>query len=242
MELIKDIIEENTEDNSNEYNEDVDTLLGELLENKDDEFIAKVMTLVFKLGVNPNDPMFVVLGALGNLEFLIEQAPAALQQQFTEWRDDMSQLQAQEYKQTIAAYKKDISKTVEQLLNITDKRSSRSMRSLIPASAILLGTFCLGMFTGITVPPWVQGQLGGGYSDVSYSDLTNDQRATLNWAMSKEGKYARKIMEWNKGYLGSKCEQDVQQLGVKLTYGTQERTNGFCVVWVKPPDKRGVSH
>ncbi len=72
MELTNDIIENNTEDNSNNYNEDVNTLLGELLENKDDEFIAKVMTLVFKLGVNPNDPMFVVLGALGNLEFLME--------------------------------------------------------------------------------------------------------------------------------------------------------------------------
>ncbi len=242
MGLINDIMENKTEETPNNYNGEVTTLLGELLENKDEEFVTKLMTMVIKLGVNPNDPIFVILGALGNLEFIIEQAPAALQQQFTEWRDDMSKLQAQEHKQTIAAYKKDVSNAVNQLLNITDKRSSRSMRSLIPASAILLGTFCFGMFTGITVPPWVQGQLGGGYSDVSYSDLTNDQRADLNWAMSKEGRYARNIMEWNKGYLGSKCEQDVQQLGVKLTYGTQERDNGFCVVWVKPPEKRGVSH
>ena len=231
-----------TEETPQNYNGEVTTLLGELLENKDEEFVTKLMTMVFKLGVNPNDPIFVILGALGNLEFIIEQAPAALQQQFTEWRDDMSKLQAQEHKQTIAAYKKDVSNAVNQLLNITDLRSSRSMRSRIPASAILLGTFCLGMFTGITVPPWVQGQLGGGYSTVSYSDLTNDQRADLNWAMSKEGKYARKIMEWNQGYLGSKCEREVQELGVKLTYCTQERRNGFCVVWVKPPDKRGVSH
>ncbi len=223
------------------YNGEVTTLLGELLENKDEEFIAKLMTMVFKLGVNPNDPIFVILGALGNLEFIIEQAPAALQQQFAEWRDDMSKLQAQEHKKAIANYKKDINTVVAGLLNETEKRSSRSMRSLIPASAILLGTFCLGMFTGITVPPWVQGQLGGGYSDVSYSDLTNEQRADLNWAMSKEGRYARKIMEWNKGYLGGNCEQDVQELGVKLTYGTQERSNGFCVVWVKPPSQRAAN-
>ena len=242
MGFINDIMEKKTEETPQNYNGEITTLLGELLENKDEEFIAKLMTMVFKLGVSPNDPMFVILGALGNLEFIIEQAPAALQQQFTEWRDDMSKLQAQEHKQTIAAYKKDVSNAVNQLLNITDVRSSRSMRSLIPASAILLGTFCLGMFTGITVPPWVQGQLGGGYSDVSYSDLTNDQRADLNWAMSKEGRYARRIMEWNKGYLGGKCEQDVQELGVKLSYGTQERSNGFCVVWVKPPHQRMIDN
>ncbi|MGB5768448.1 MAG: DUF6753 family protein, partial [Crocosphaera sp.] len=241
MESNNDIIEKKTEDNSNNYNDNVTTLLGELLENKDEEFIAKLMTMVFKLGVNPNDPMFVILGALGNLEFLIEQAPAALQQQFTEWRGDIGKLQAQEHKQAIADYKKDVSNAVNQLLNITDKRSSRSMRSLIPAGAILLSTFCLGMFTGITVPPWIQGKLGGGYSTAFHSQLTNDQMETLNWAMSKEGKYARQIMEWNHGYLGGNCEQDVQELGVKLTYGTQERNNGFCVVWVKPPNQRALS-
>ncbi len=35
--------------------------------------------------------------------------------------------------------------------------------------------------------------------------------------MSGDGKYARNIMEWNKGYLGGPCERDVQELGVKLT-------------------------
>ncbi len=75
-------------------------------------------------------------------------------------------------------------------------------------------------------------------STAFHDKLTQDQVDALNWAMSKEVGYARKIMEWNKGYLGSKCEQDVQELGVKLTYGTQERSNGFCVVGVKPPGQR----
>ncbi|MCH2231933.1 MAG: hypothetical protein MK105_16475, partial [Crocinitomicaceae bacterium] len=95
-----------TEETPNNDNQEVTTLLGELLENKDEEFVRKLMTIVFKLGLNPNDPMFVILGALGNLEFLIEQAPAALQQQFMEWRDDIGKLQAQEHKQAIANYKK----------------------------------------------------------------------------------------------------------------------------------------
>ncbi len=230
-----------TEETPDNYNKELTTLLGELLENQDDEFVSKLMTMVFKLGLNPNDPIFVILGALGNLEFLIEQAPAALQQQFMEWRDDIGKLQAHEHKQAIANYKKDISNAVNELLNITDKRSSRSMRSLIPASAILLATFCLGMFAGVTVPPWVQGKLGGGYSNANHSQLTHDQVETLNWAMSRQGKYARKIMKWNEGYLGGNCEKDVQQLGVKLSYGTQERNNGFCVVWVKPPNQRAIS-
>jgi hypothetical protein len=80
--------------------------------------------------------------------------------------------------------------------------------------------------------------LGGGYSTAKHEQLTHTQVDALNWAMSSEGKYARQIMEWNKGYLGGNCEQDVQELGVKLTYGTTERNNGFCVVWVKPPSQR----
>ena len=231
-----------TEETPDNYNQEVTTLLGELLENQDEEFVSKLMTMVFKLGLNPNDPIFVILGALGNLEFLIEQAPAALQQQFTEWRDDIGKLQTQEHKQAISAYKKDISNAVNQLLNITDKRSSRSVRSLIPASAILLATFCFGMFTGITVPPWVQGKLGGGYSNANHSQLTYDQVEALNWAMSSEGKYARQIMKWNRGYLGGNCEEDVQQLGVTLTYRNRERENGFCVVWVKPPEQRMIDN
>ncbi len=71
-------ISNQTEETPNNYNQEVTTLLGELLENQDEEFVSKLMTMVFKLGLNPNDPIFVILGALGNLEFLIEQAPAAL--------------------------------------------------------------------------------------------------------------------------------------------------------------------
>ncbi|MEA5537040.1 DUF6753 family protein, partial [Crocosphaera sp. XPORK-15E] len=92
---------------------------------------------------------------------------------------------------------------------------------------------CFGAFMGITVPPWLE----GGYSN---KKLTQTQAESLNWAMSGEGKYARQIMEWNKGYFAN-CEQDVQKLGVKLSYGTQERINGFCVVWVKPPGQRALS-
>ncbi|MEA5536934.1 DUF6753 family protein [Crocosphaera sp. XPORK-15E] len=220
----------NPEETPNNYQGEVTTLLGELLENKDDEFVAKVMTLVFKLGVNPDDPMFVILGALGNLEFLLESAPAALQEQFKEWRQDIGKLQEQEHKKAISDYKKDISRAVGELITLTEKRAKSSFKSLVPAGAILLGTFCFGAFMGITVPPWLE----GGYSN---KKLTQTQAESLNWAMSGEGKYARQIMEWNKGYFAN-CEQDVQKLGVKLSYGTQERINGFCVVWVKPPGQR----
>ncbi len=217
------------------YDEPVRSLLEGILANKDDEFVEKVMTMVIQLGIDPDDPLFVVLGALGNLEFLLEEAPASLQLQFQQWKEDMGKLQAQEHRKAIADYKRDISRAVGELLTLTEKRASRSFQSLVPAGAILLGTFCLGAFAGITIPPWLE----GGYTTTT--KLTQTEAEALNWARSGEGKYARQLMEWNKGYLGGPCEQDVQRLGVKLTYGTQERINGFCVVWVKPPGERMVS-
>ena len=218
-----------------QYVESVNTFLEEVLENKNDEFVAKLMTLVIKQGIHPNDPLFVILGALGNLEFLIEEAPAALQEQFNEWRQDIGKLQEQEHRKAIADYKKDISRAVGELITLTEKRAARSFKSLVPAGIILSVAVCFGAFAGITIPPWLE----GGYATTK--KLTTTQADALNWAVSKEGKYARQIMEWNKGYLGGPCEKDVQELGVRLTYGTQERSNGFCVLWVKPPGQRAVS-
>ncbi len=218
-----------------QYDEPVRSLLEGILANKDSEFVRKVMTMVLKLGIHPDDPLFVVLGALGNLEFLLEQAPASLQLQFNEWKEDIGQIQQKEHKKAIADYKHDISHAVGELITLTEKRASRSFQSLVPAGAILLGTFCFGLFAGITIPPWLE----GGYTTTT--KLTQTEVDALTWAMGGEGKYARNIMEWNKGYLGGPCEKDVQELGVKLTYGTQERKNGFCVLWVKPPGQRAIA-
>ena len=235
MVFSDDFIQEPPQQIPPEYEEPVHTLLEEILANKDEEFVKKLMTMVIKLGVNPDDPLFVVLGALGNLEFLLEQAPASLQLQFNEWKEDIGQIQQKEHKKAIADYKHDISHAVGELITLTEKRASRSFQSLVPAGAILLGTFCFGLFAGITIPPWLE----GGYTTTT--KLTQTEVDALNWAISDEGKYARNIMEWNKGYLGGLCERDVQELGVKLTYGTQERKNGFCVLWVKPPGQRAVA-
>jgi hypothetical protein len=61
------------------------TLLDKLIEGKSEEFKRKVLELVARTGLEPDDPLFVVLLATGRLEVLMEETPHALEALFTSW-------------------------------------------------------------------------------------------------------------------------------------------------------------
>ena len=66
--------------------------------------------------------------------------------------------------------------------------------------------------------------------------LTLREALALDWALSKEGQYARQFMKWNQTLLGGKdrrvCSSEVSRLGVTLTLEGREAVNGFCTLWV----------
>ena len=65
-----------------------------------------------------------------------------------------------------------------------------------------------------------------------------DEAQALQWAMSQEGRLARNLMKWNQGWLNDgKCEELASDLGIKLTLNGKLAQNGFCVLWVKPPQQ-----
>ncbi len=69
-----------------------DTLLNRLLEGRSDTFKAKVLDIVYRHHLDPNDPNFQILIATGQLEVLLQDAPQALEQKFAQLLETLRRL------------------------------------------------------------------------------------------------------------------------------------------------------
>lgn len=207
-----------------------ESLLSEFLDDKDDIFKAKVLNIVVKHGLPSNDPLFLLLFATSSLQVMLEEAPSALHLTLEKARKTQTQI-AKEATQTT---KSEIAKATRELITKTEAlQLSRPTKVLIPGLSLFAIIFGLGLLSGVG-------------ATVSFNQLASSGRvlsvaeaAKLDWANSEEGKYAKNLWEWNKNYLQSgNCLTDMQQLGVKLTFGTQTALGGFCALWAVPPNER----
>ncbi|WP_250126694.1 DUF6753 family protein [Chroococcidiopsis sp. CCMEE 29] len=66
-------------------------LLDRVLLGKPDETKAKVLELVLRLGISPEDELFLVMIALGQLQVLVEGAPNDWQALFVEFRGELAE-------------------------------------------------------------------------------------------------------------------------------------------------------
>lgn len=210
------------------------TLLDKLIEGKSEEFKRKVLELVARTGLGPDDPLFVVLLATGRLEVLMEETPQALEALFTSWTREIRRSLDLVEQATLERQKSAIASAASALIRKAERQeASRLLKSLVPAAGLLFAVLGVGFCMGLTVPPY----LGGGY--VENMKITSDQAQVLRWAQSKEGKFARNLIDWNRGYLDNlECLKDAKRLGVKLQLGTRRASSGFCTVWTQPPNQR----
>jgi hypothetical protein len=66
-------------------------LLDRVLLGKPDETKARVLELVLRLGISPEDELFLVMIALGQLQVLVEEAPRDWQTLFVEFQEELAQ-------------------------------------------------------------------------------------------------------------------------------------------------------
>jgi uncharacterized protein YdiU (UPF0061 family) len=69
-----------------------DTLLNRLLDGRSDTFKAKVLDIVYRHHIDPNDPNFQILIATGQLEVLLQDAPQNLEQKFAQLLETLRRL------------------------------------------------------------------------------------------------------------------------------------------------------
>jgi hypothetical protein len=217
-----------------------DDLLAEALKGKSEDFKRRVLDFASRSGLSQDDPLFLVLVATGQLEAMLLDAPETLQLLFKTWNKDLANNLDQVEQVAVERQKVAINRAANALIHKSLLREGRNIiYSIIPATIVFFLIFAVGFIAGISIPSWIDGVLGGGYTKVRSNLLTWKEVEAMNWAMSSEGRFAKNLINWNRGYLeNGECLKDAQKLGVVLSQYNRKASSGFCTVWVTSPDKR----
>jgi hypothetical protein len=198
------------------------TLLDQVLQDKNDWEKQKILQWVYKTQTPPNDPLFLIMLALGNQQFLLEQAPKNLNQLFDDQYERFIEIIDRTLKESeraaLISQRAAIAAAVSALLKKTDwEQRSRILGAILPAAGILVAAIGVGILLGMTVPLWLQ----GGYAADKPRQLTVAEVEDLRWLKSADGKLAKNLIRWNSGMLDNlNCLEDVERLNVTLSRWT----------------------
>ncbi|MGL6339515.1 MAG: DUF6753 family protein [Waterburya sp.] len=137
-------------------------------------------------------------------------------------------------------------------INLTQAKVSSSVSQLVKHAAHekavhdWIAMSRLGVYLmGAMIFAFVCGVFTRSYFDYRYSNsgLSNQDTALLEWVKSEQGKLAQNLTAWNSRGLTKKgktyiCEQEVAKLDVTLKVEGQTVNNGWCVLWIHPPEQR----
>jgi hypothetical protein len=217
-----------------------DDLLAEALKGKSEDFKRRVIDFALRSGLSQDDPLFLVLIATGQLEAMLTDAPETLKLLFNAWNQDLAHNLEQVELVAVERQKVAINRAANALIHESLLREGRSiLYSVFPATIVFFLIFAVGFIAGMSIPSWISGVLGGGYTKVQSTNLTWKELEAMKWAISSEGKFAKNLINWNRGYLeNGECLKDAQKLGVVLSQYNRKASSGFCTVWVTSIDKR----
>jgi len=238
--MTQEVAPANKNPSHEEGNEQVNKFLAEALKGKSEEFKKQVLSFAVSCGLSQDDPLFLILVATGQLEAMLKNAPEVLQLLFETWNRDLARNLQEVEKVAVERQKVAIDRAAHALILKAQFTESRKLlTSVLPAGLLLFFILGIGAIMGILMPPWIAGILGGGYTKVQSSALTWNELEAMKWGMSREGKFARNLIDWNRGYLeNGECVKDAQRLGVILSQYGRKSKSGHCVVWATPPTKR----
>ena len=227
------------------------SLMDEVLMYQPRETQREVRKLVEMSGIDQDDPYFLILLSCRIIQILLQNAPGDLQascdqsrleivktfdsyiQKLRDSQDEIFRQHSQTaLDQSIAKVNNAIAKTLEDN-NIEIKKGKFTPRVWGGIISSVAAAIALSV-----------GFVGGWSFDKAVLAKTNtrqlspEQEVLLQWAESREGKFAKKIVDWNEDLLGQECQKKVSDLNVTIKMGTAEATSGYCWVWTEPPGKR----
>jgi hypothetical protein len=210
-----------------------ETFLQQLLQSHNPDVQARVLQVVKTMGIAESDPIFLLLIATATVQVMIEDAPDHLKQTYAVCH--------QQVMADIKDYEKAAAQRVEMQLADAVQDVIRKAKAAEKEPGWKVFGFCgcislailfAGIFAGLG---WSASQR---VSFRSQGDLTLEEAQALDWALSPEGEYARQLLLWNDSLVGGECQAQVKRLDVRLRYGSLTARNGFCFLWVVPPEKR----
>lgn len=220
------------EDKLQKKNDVLETsLLSELLSDKDDSFKVKILNLVARHGLEPNDPLFHFLITADYLQVMVEEVPVVLDQEIARIRAILKEAGDSAMKESIRDSQKTIRKSVEQIIDNAHKRQLKDPKIWLKPIFILGAVFLFGGACGVGAtlffPQWQSSGI---------KIATNEQALSLAWAESEQGRFARDLYEWNRLYLESgNCEAEAIEQGITINLGNQTITQGICTLFIRPP-------
>lgn len=217
------------------------TVLDHFLKDKDSSYRLKVWEIISQFNIPHDDPVFVMLASCGRLEILLERSPKELNAMFQLWEQQITESLDLKQRAAVKVTQAAIAMSVQDLIRKAEwEKATQSWPALIKAGSLLLLAAGAGALFGFGMFAWRQ-------SRVEYvgaaRQLTVTEASALQWAMSKEGKFAKDLLTWNQYQFSRnggqlQCVRDAQALNVTLRVEGRDATDGFCTVWVKPPQDR----
>lgn len=220
-------------------------MLEHLLHDKSTVYTSKILTLMLQYKIKADDPIFLLLLCISELELILVNTPLTLttfgnemleqmegifQQYFGEDADTQ-----QRFETANAEYIALVAQGTEEIIESVANRQfygnvSAIARTILPAFGSLLLAMGIGVFGTLhLVKADTRALVGAG-------KLTPEQYQSLKWAESKEGKLAKQIVDLNSAeYIGKPCQKAAQDLAVRFSYGNQELEKGFCVLLIENP-------
>ena len=172
--------------------------------------------------------------------------------------DEVAENVKEQGQAALNVHKRNISKSVSDLVRkAAFEKLALNVNALIFAGLFLLGAVGIGFVLGLSVhsaakkPTLAPGEprqltleeasaMDWGMTEAGQFARSNPE--LIKWLRSSEGQYARQLMSWNQTLLSGKgkklCEKDVLELGVTFKLEGRLSKNGFCLLWVRPPEQR----
>ncbi len=219
-------------------------LLEHCLHDKNTIYTSKILTIMLTYKIKADDPIFLLLLSVSELELILVNTPMAMMAFGEEMIEELENL-FQEYfgadtnvnkrlELATAEYNASVASSAQQIIDSISERRfygnvSAIAKTVVPAFALLGLSFGLGVFGTLHVNKLSTKAL------IGEGKLTVEQAQLLEWAESKSGKQAKLISELNGNYIGKKCEADAQSLNVKFSFGNRELESGYCVLLIDKP-------
>ncbi|NET46944.1 DUF6753 family protein [Okeania sp. SIO2B3] len=219
--------------------------LNHLLDGEPEEARQWVHSFLTQSGSALEDPFCSQIAANAYLAYVIRNKPDEIRSAFEIAESNMFKRIGTEFDSKRESYQQALSAEVEARISRMAERlvaerfdspseaEDKSVQGLKNAThklilaAIIASSGIIGLVLGLFI------------SSLSSKNLINPAATDnhlLNWAKSKQGEFARQLIEWNGDRLVSlKCEKEAKRDNITLAVNGIQATRGVCAVFVRNP-------
>ncbi|NEO52563.1 MAG: hypothetical protein F6K54_05445 [Okeania sp. SIO3B5] len=223
--------------------------LNHLLDGEPEEARQWVHSFLTQSGSALEDPFCSQIAANAYLAYVIRNKPDEIRSAFEIAESNMFKRIGTEFDSKRESYQQALSAEVEARISRmaerliaerfdspseTEDKEDKSVQGLKTAthklahSAIVASSGIIGLVLGLFISSFL-----GSKNPISPTAADNH---LLNWAKSKQGEFARQLIEWNGDRLVSlKCEAEAQRDAITLAIRGVQATRGVCAVFVRDP-------